>query len=167
MRPSIYKVAQLGEGFLAVMAKPVAGEWIDEEFLGIAHFGIKRLVSLLEQQEIKELGLSSAPTLCASNGVEYLHFPIQDRGVPSSLAKSHLLVENLHSNILRGTNTVIHCRAGIGRTGLLAAAVLVRHGYGATEAFHLVSKARGVQVPDTPEQYEWVVQHQKELQAKY
>lgn len=40
MGPDIYKVDQLGQGFLAVMAKPVSGEWIDEEFSDIAPFEI-------------------------------------------------------------------------------------------------------------------------------
>ena len=166
MPSSIYKVTHLGEGFLAIMAKPVAGEWIDEEFSSIARFGIKRLVCLLQAPEIRELGLATAADLCASKKMEYLHFPIKDRGIPHSLSKTLLLIEDLYNNILQGANTVIHCRAGIGRTGLLSAAVLVRHGYTPVEAFHLLSKARGVQVPDTREQYDWVVQNQKNLQAK-
>ena len=166
MRPDIYKVVQIGAGFLAVMAKPVAGEWIEDEFRGIAQFGIRCLVSLLEPHEIKELGLSSAPALCAANGIAFVHFPLKDRGVPSASMKTIELVEEVYQTILRGENVVIHCRAGIGRTGLLAASVLVRHGHSPQEAFRMISKARGVPVPDTVEQTEWVVANQKSLQAK-
>ena len=166
MRPDIYTVAKIGQGFLAVMAKPVAGEWIADEFLGIARFGIHCLVSLLEQHEIRELGLSSASALCESNGIAYLHFPIKDRGIPTSSSKACDVIEDIHGRISQGQNTVIHCRAGIGRTGLLAASVLVRDGHSAHAAFGMVSKARGIQVPDTTEQYEWVVQQQKALQRR-
>ena len=166
MRPDIYKVVQIGEGFLAVMAKPVAGEWIEDEFSGIAQFGIRCLVSLLEPHEIKELGLSSAPKLCAANGIAFVHFPLKDRGVPSTSMKTMELVDDVYQRILRGENVVIHCRAGIGRTGLLAASVLVRHGHSPQDAFRMISKARGVQVPDTVEQSEWVAANQKSLQAK-
>src|SRR5262249_25284547 len=50
----------------------------------------------------------------------------------------------------------IHCRAGIGRSGLVGAAVLLHCGFTVREAFAAISKARGVQVPDTAEQSEWL-----------
>ncbi|MDR3479961.1 MAG: dual specificity protein phosphatase family protein [Burkholderiaceae bacterium] len=166
MRPTIYKVAKCGEGFLAVMAKPVAGEWIVDEFAGIAQFDVKCMVSLLERHEISELGLSKAPTLCESNGIEYIHFPIKDRDIPLSATKTFAMVDEIHDGILHGKNTVIHCRAGIGRTGLISASILVREGFSPVEAFKLVSQARGVPVPDTPEQFDWVVKNEKSLRAK-
>lgn len=147
------------------MANPVGGEWIEDEFHGIARYGIKRLVSLLEPQEIRELGLAKAAELCAANQIEYLHFPIKDRGIPSSPQKLIELTEDIYRQILLGKNTVVHCRAGIGRTGLLAASVLVKHGHSPEQAFELASKARGVSMPDTQEQYNWVVQNQKALQS--
>ena len=55
MRPQIYQVELIGSGFLAVMAKPVSGEWIDDEFSGIAGAGILQVVSLLEYQESKNI----------------------------------------------------------------------------------------------------------------
>ncbi|MFZ6875122.1 protein-tyrosine phosphatase family protein [Undibacterium sp. Di27W] len=165
MRPDIYKVNQLGLGFLAVMAKPVAGEWIADEFRGIAQFGINRLVSLLETHEIRDLGLQTAPDLCAQNQVEFVHFPIKDRGLPSSFSATQKLVTQLHDDVVNGSNTVIHCRAGIGRTGLLAAAVLIRHGLDAEAALAMISKARGVIVPDTEEQIGWLKKYQAALRA--
>lgn len=163
MNSDIYKVSQLGKGFLAVMAKPVGGEWIEDEFCGIAQFGIYRLVSLLENHEIREFGLQAAPVLCAANQVDFLHFPIRDRGVPPSLSATQKLVTHLHSSIVNGDNTVIHCRAGIGRTGLLAAAILIRHGEDVADTLSMVSKARRVPVPDTEEQINWLKQHQAAL----
>ncbi|NHZ91984.1 protein tyrosine phosphatase [Massilia sp. CCM 8733] len=164
MGPEIYKVANIGRGVLAVMAKPVAGEWIGDEFSGIARYGITEMVSLLERHEIRELGLTGAPALCASNGIAFTSFPIADRGLPAAPGV-FALVHEIGRRIADGAHTVIHCRAGIGRTGLLAAAVLVRHGHAPEAAFKLVSRARGVQVPDTAEQFDWVVQHQQRLQS--
>jgi protein-tyrosine phosphatase len=162
MGPDIYHVARLGKGSLAVMAKPVAGEWIADEFSGIARAGVTEMVSLLERHEIRELGLSEAPALCAANAIGFTAFPIPDRGLPA-LPAVFVLVRELARRIGDGTHAVIHCRAGIGRTGLLAAAVLVRHGHAAGTAFKMVAAARGVQVPDTEEQFDWVVRHQARL----
>jgi len=41
MIPRIYEVENIGSGFLAVMAKPVSGEWIEEEFPKFVKFRYK------------------------------------------------------------------------------------------------------------------------------
>ena len=46
MRADIYITELIGSGFLAVMAKPVAGEFIAESFEGIARAGVRQVVSL-------------------------------------------------------------------------------------------------------------------------
>ncbi|WP_373565862.1 protein-tyrosine phosphatase family protein [Microbulbifer okhotskensis] len=52
----------------------------------------------------------------------------------------------------------MHCRAGIGRTGMVAAAILLRSGLEPMEAFQLFSSKRCVQVPD--EQITWLIEKQ-------
>lgn len=47
-------------------------------------------------------------------------------------------------------------RICIGRTGIIAGAVLLKTGKTAKEAFALISDARGVRVPDTEEQENWL-----------
>jgi predicted protein tyrosine phosphatase len=63
-------------------------------------------------------------------------------------------------------NTVIHCRAGIGRTSVVATGVLLHAGFEVTEAFEKISEIRGVQVPDTQEQYDWVLAKKNEILSK-
>jgi len=44
--PTTYKVAEIGEGTLTVMAKPATGKLIDEEFYGLKCLvGIKYLIT--------------------------------------------------------------------------------------------------------------------------
>jgi hypothetical protein len=45
---TIYEIENISSGYLAVIVKPVAGEWINDEFDGIAAAGIRQIVSLLE-----------------------------------------------------------------------------------------------------------------------
>jgi protein-tyrosine phosphatase len=50
----------------------------------------------------------------------------------------------------------VHCYGGIGRSPLVAAAVLVRSGRSAQAAWQLVGRARGLRVPDTDDQRDWL-----------
>ena len=155
MLPTTYKVIEIGKGVLSVMAKPVSGEYINEEFVGFARLGINKIICLLEDWEQKELGLASEEELCRENGIEYLSFPIPDRGLPKTNS-AIILAEKLHEEICDGKHIAIHCRAGIGRTGIIAGAILLKSGKTSKEAFSLISDARGVQVPDTEEQTNWL-----------
>lgn len=155
MLPTTYAVQTIEKGTLSIMAKPVSGEWIEEEFIGLKRLGIDKIVCLLESTEQIEIGLGLEEKLCIKNAIEYCSFPIADRGLPDT-SKASLLAEELYQDIRSGKHIVIHCRAGIGRTGIMAGAILVKSGLSAKEAFALISSARGVQVPDTEEQEHWL-----------
>ena len=157
MKPQIYKVCALGSGWLSAMAKPVAGEWIDDEFAAIADAGIKKVVSLLEPHEAYELGLEDEETICERHGMQFGNFPVADRSIPDSAHGFVSFIRQIHADIASGVDTVVHCRAGIGRSGLVAAAVLVRAGHSPEAAFDLVSRARGIAVPDTEGQRNWLI----------
>lgn len=158
MDAEIYKVSSIGAGFLAVMAKPV-GEWLDEEIASLARQGVTTVVSLLTHAEAYELGLVEEAALCSAQGIEFLSFPITDRGVPEQVAMTVTLVAGLHERALAGSGVVVHCRAGIGRSGLIAAAVLLHEGLTPESALATVSRARRVPVPDTEEQVRWLCRH--------
>ena len=157
MSPDIYQVELIGSGSLSVMAKPVSGEWIDDEFSGIRKWGIDRIVSLLESHEAYEVGLGEELTLASRFDMEFISFPIKDRGLPSSIQDYLAFTKRLYHEAAGGLHTVVHCRAGIGRTGIVAAGVLLHCGFEPMEAFKHISAKRGVEVPDTNEQVEWVV----------
>ena len=50
----------------------------------------------------------------------------------------------------------IHCKAGIGRSGMLATSILIADGMQPELAFKTVSEARQINVPDTKEQADFV-----------
>lgn len=113
--------------------------------------------SLLEPAEIVELGLDLEEALCLGSGMRFASFPIADRGVPDSLGRARILAQQVSTWIGDGQAVAIHCRAGIGRSSLIAACALVRMGIDPTSAFRMIGSARGVRVPDTDEQREWVI----------
>ena len=52
-------------------------------------------------------------------------FPIVDYGVPKERGAHRRLILEVVDSLRAGTNVLAHCGAGIGRTGTLAASVLV------------------------------------------
>ena len=95
MGPDIYNVQTIEKGQLSVMAKPVSGEWIEEEFSQISNYGIKKIVSLLEIAEERTVGLSDEKTLSEKNNMSFVSFPIPDRGLPSSIEKYSNFIKEL------------------------------------------------------------------------
>ena len=144
------------QGKLSIMAKPIGGEWLEDSIQGLKQLQIDKVISLLEPHEQYELGLSKQAEYCQLNGLEYFNFPIADRGLPSTI-KAVNLAKQLYVELEAGKHLVIHCRAGIGRTGIMAGAVLVAGGIHPETALQMVSQARGVKVPDTDEQETWLL----------
>ncbi len=145
-------------GRLAIVARPRGDEWLTDEIGQWRHRGIDVVVSLLTPRESRELGLGQEAVISAQQGIEFIPFPIPDRDVPASLDAMQNLVAKVTAWLMQGKNVAIHCRQGIGRSALLAASLLVSAGVEVEHAFQQIEAARGVAVPDTPEQRQWVVQ---------
>jgi protein-tyrosine phosphatase len=151
-----YPIREFDGLSLAIMPRPRAGDWLEDEIDKWQREGLNMVVSLLEPVEIAELEMGSEPKLCASRGIEYLSFPIPDRGVPTSVAAFDTFLAPVVKRLRSGAAVGVHCRAGIGRAGLTAACILVRAGIPYPLAFPAITRARRVKVPDTEQQESWV-----------
>ncbi|MEL7037053.1 MAG: cyclin-dependent kinase inhibitor 3 family protein [Cyanobacteria bacterium J06592_8] len=106
------------------------------------YYGIDRLVCLLEPEELNQLGIPDLLTQAQAYGMATEHFPISDEGLPESMADFSALVERLVQAVKSGESLVIHCKGGRGRTGMLAAACLVKLGYSPENAIATVQQNR-------------------------
>jgi protein-tyrosine phosphatase len=156
IQPDIYWISGLTGIRLGLMARPRSGDWLEDEVSGWARAEVGAVVSLLEAHEVRELGLSPEPKLCDERKIEFLSFPMPDRGTPRSKRDATDLVDGLVARLKNGTAVAIHCRAGIGRTGLIAGCILSRLGMPFFDIFATLSRARGVPMPDTQGQIDWV-----------
>ncbi|MFI1018865.1 hypothetical protein [Streptomyces sp. NPDC020965] len=66
-------------------------------------------------------------------------------------------MSRLADQLDNGAHIVTHCPAGIGRSSLLAAALLVLNGVQPNTAWVHLERARGLTVPDTAEQRDWTM----------
>jgi protein-tyrosine phosphatase len=152
----IYWISGPSSGRLAIMPCPNGGNWLKEHVRRLRAEGVDIVVSLLPLREAAYLDLLEESAVCQVNGITYLSFPIEDRTAPHSKAEVAEFVETLAEALDQGKAVAIHCRAGIGRSSLIAACVLVRNGMSTPKAFALIHSARECDVPDTPIQRKWV-----------
>jgi protein-tyrosine phosphatase len=137
------------------MPRPRAGDWLRAEAASWRRSGLDVIVSLLQDDEIVELGLEQEPAACEEAGLRFLRFPIPDRGVPGSGQVLSSRVESLVEELQQGRGVGIHCRIGVGRSALVAVCVLRALGLSLESAWEAVERSRGLSVPDTPQQRQW------------
>jgi protein-tyrosine phosphatase len=140
---------------LGIAPRPRGYSWLSEDIASLKKEGVDVLVSALTSAETDELGLAMEQECCRSCGIEFLSFPIDDRSVPSSVSDFGKLLNSLNDLLAKGNGIAVHCRAGIGRSSLIAASLLVRSGLSVEAAFLAVENARGIPVPDTAGQRKW------------
>jgi protein tyrosine phosphatase (PTP) superfamily phosphohydrolase (DUF442 family) len=156
MKPDLFWIPGPWRGRLAVATRPRGGDWLEDELAGWRAAGLDAVVSLLERNEAAQLGLEKEREISESQGLEFLSFPIPDRGVPASTIDALRFLSQLTAALEAGRNVAVHCRQGVGRSGMLAAASLVTSGMGAREAVDVVTQARGIPVPETSGQLGWL-----------
>jgi protein-tyrosine phosphatase len=141
---------------VAIVPRPRGNDWLADELSQMKAAGVDVLVSMLQPAEAAELGLSAEAELCAAGGIEFRSFPIPDRETPPSTAAFAEFLKELQAQVHAGRSVAVHCRASIGRSSLLLAALLTAEGLTPDDAFKRLASARGVQVPDTLDQILWV-----------
>lgn len=110
----------------------------------IAAWGADAVVTLMEEFELELLGVTALPSLLLSRGIEWHHLPIRDVDIPESIFEGRWFKEGqrLRTILKGGGRVLLHCRGGIGRTGTIAARLLVEFGFEPTDAIALVRKTR-------------------------
>lgn len=110
----------------------------------IKAWGAECVVTLMEDFEFPMLGIADFPSVMASQPFEWLHLEIRDADVPDHRFESAwpLAREKLLAVLERGGKVLVHCRGGLGRTGLMVARLLVEQGMAAEEAIQLTRSVR-------------------------
>jgi ADP-ribosyl-[dinitrogen reductase] hydrolase len=109
----------------------------------IRDWGARTLVTLNEEHELDMLGVSAIGEFAASR-FDWIWMPIPDGDVPDAEFDRRWIVEGakLRERLIAGEGVVIHCLAGLGRTGTIAARLLIEFGVAPSEAIRLVRAAR-------------------------
>lgn len=145
---------------IGIMPRPRGNEWLEDEIIAFKKQGVDIIVSLLEASEIAELGLRQEKLVCEKHSIQFINFPIPDRSLPPKGQKTEVFIQSLK---MPSKKIVIHCRMGIGRSAIIAASILLDQNKKATEIISHISHIRGLKVPDTEEQFQWLKEREKRL----
>ncbi len=156
MLTKLYWIDGPWPGKLALAPRPRGDEWLSDEMAHWRRAGIDTVVSLLTPGEESDLGLKEEGAHAVKHGMSFISFPIPDRQVPPSEREFTEIVDRLELRLAGGGNIALHCRQGVGRTGLVAAGLLLAKGFDSERVVQLLSDARGIPVPETVEQRRWL-----------
>ena len=121
--------------------------------------GVTHILCLAPDEEIKNKSPDYHQALIVGeHSFKIYHFPIKDYGIPSASEIPGLI--NILGEIQRLLTAeqvvLIHCAGGIGRTGMIAALLLVHLGYTVEEAIRIIKNAGSA--AETYEQKNFFVQ---------
>jgi len=123
MKADLFWVPGPWRGRLAMAARPRGGDWLDDEASAWRRAGIDVVVSLLEDEEAAQLDLVDERQAAEGQAISFVSFPIPDRGVPVSIDAAIATSGRIASQLAAGKNVAVHCRQGIGRSGLISVGV--------------------------------------------
>lgn len=131
-------------GRIALCACPGLERPLAAELARLLDWGARGLVTLIEDHEFELLGVRSLPGQVESLGMRWWHFPIRDRGTPDERFERRWQQSGgeLRSLLREGTSIALHCHGGLGRTGTIAARLLVEMGSEPGVAIARVRRAR-------------------------
>ncbi len=127
---ALYRFGWVVENELAAMGAP---DGYDEDFEELQNRGIGALVSLTERAVLSEGA--------KKHGFAYLHLPVPDMTAPE-LFQVRQFTRFCEQNIEQDRPVAVHCLAGIGRTGTMAACYLVYKGVRPEDAISRIRQDR-------------------------
>jgi len=130
-------LVSIGGGALALSHRPKLKSLPALRALGVTH-----LVTLLTERE----GARQIGDVAVAAGLSWIWTPLDGGDVPSEARTAELraTLTELTSVITGGGQVVVHCSAGIHRTGMFGYALLRQLGLAAGEAREKLAELRGV-----------------------
>jgi protein-tyrosine phosphatase len=126
-RPVI--LSDLVNGKLYLHSMPGRHEDFEKAKDDIRKYKISKVICLTPLEEIREKSPEYFKAIKEKDIMfDLLMFPISDYGIPDNPNRFLQLAKDIGSNLQAGENILIHCGAGIGRTGTLAVITLIAIG---------------------------------------
>lgn len=130
---------------------------LNEDLAAIEAWGAATVVTLIESHEFAALGVAGLAEAMRRHHFDWHHVPIPDMRPPQAeaLAAWHKSAPAVLGALRHGDRVLVHCAAGLGRTGTFAAKLLTDFAIEPGQAISIVRAARPGTL-ETPEQEAFV-----------
>lgn len=121
-------------------ATGVGRKHLASDLEALQNWGANGVVSLIEAHEFKMNKVEELPGLIADAGMWWLHLPIIDMEITNQTFEDEWAAqgERIRHALRIGERVALHCYAGLGRTGMIGARLLVEMGMDNEEAIEAV-----------------------------
>ena len=145
-------------GEIALSRMPGSVTRIEDDIAEIIALDCACVLTLAPEQELNKHGAAQLPAMLKRVGLPWHHFPIEDYGIPAACQMESWrdLSHHLHQYLDDDRKILIHCYAGIGRSGTIALRLMVERGADPSEALAQIRHIRPGAV-ECPAQYEWAI----------
>ena len=128
-------------------AHSMSGRWLrdlDTDLDAVARWGAAAVVTLMPMHELQAVQAHGIGEACERRGIEWHHLPIRDVDVPDASFEAAWCYAGvrLRAHLRGGAKVLVHCRGGLGRSGTIAARLLVELGWPARQAIAAVRAQR-------------------------
>lgn len=124
---------------------------VSEALATLRDAGAVALVTLMPEDELLQNEVDLLPEECQLQGIEWFHLPVEDDQAPGEAFYTAWETnrDRLKELVNGGQKIAIHCKGGSGRTGLIAAQLLIECGMPMREAVAQVQalRPRAIQHP--------------------
>ena len=117
---------------------------LDADLERIRRWGAEAVVTLVEQWELEELHVGHMGDTVSATGLLWFHLPIVDAQAPDDSFEDRWVESGgrIRAILADGGRVLVHCRGGLGRTGVVAARLLIEFGVPVEVAIGAVREAR-------------------------
>lgn len=123
-----------------------------EDIQVIKESKVHKIYSLITESEYEDYGVKNIKWAYEEAGLEFDSYPILDQGIPNSKTMD-LLLDDMNKNLMNQKNILIHCVGGLGRSGTIVAAYLMKYEKSsAKDAIQLVRSIRSKRAVESKEQ---------------
>lgn len=145
-------------GIANAVAGGSRGSALDVDLAAIIGWRARALVTLMEPFELTLLGVEDLGERALAQGLAWWYLPVTDGTAPGPAFEPRWAEAGpaLHRHLDADERVVLHCHAGMGRSGAAAARLLVERGMPAEQAIVTVRRARPGAI-ENDEQVRWVL----------
>lgn len=122
--------------------------------------GAQAVITMMPMAELIENQADTIPSLCTELGMGWHHLPVEDGCAPETPFAQAFATQKaiLLGLIESGATMVIHCHGGSGRTGLMAAILMLELGYAPAQVKAQIQYIRPKALM-SPVQVNYLIQH--------